>query len=318
MKYSVLIPAYKAEYLKEAIESVLEQDCQDYEIIVLDDCSPAPIGEIVSQFNDVRIRYYRNDINNGAERLVDTWNKCLSLAEGDFIICMGDDDKLKSNCLSGYTQLINEYPGYDVYHGRTEIINENSIVTGLQEERPIHESVYSMMYYRWCGRIQFIGDFLYRRETLLYKGGFFNLPMAWGSDDITAYIMVGEKGIINSQIPLFQYRISSLTLTKSGNAAIKLKAINGDEQWTKQFLQKYPHNADDIIYWKKLHSMLKGNYETKRKAALYSDILSNGFSRGLCWLLKRKEYKITTKQIVSSFISVLVSLLKRRIGKRER
>lgn len=318
MKYSILIPAYKAEYLKEAIESVLKQDSQDYEIIVLDDCSPAPIGEIVSQFNDVRICYYRNDINNGAERLVDTWNKCLSLAKGDFIICMGDDDKLKSNCLSGYTRLIREYPGYDVYHGRTEIINENSIVTGLQEERPICESVYSMMYHRWNGRIQFIGDFLYRRETLLAKGGFFSLPMAWGSDDITAYIMAGEKGIVNSRTPLFQYRISSLTLTKSGNAAVKLKAIMGDEEWTRGFLKLKPNKDEDLMYWEKLKSLFKENYDVKRRAALFSDILSNGFSRGLCWVLKRKEYKITTKQIVSSFISVLVSLLKKRSKKRER
>lgn len=311
MKYSILIPAYKADYLKEAIESVLEQDFQDYEIIVLDDCSPAPIGEIVSQFNDVRIRYYRNDINNGAERLVDTWNKCLSLAKGDFIICMGDDDKLKSNCLSGYTQLINEYPGYDVYHGRTEIINENSIVTGLQEERPIQESVYSMMYHRWNGRIQFIGDFLYRRDVLVFKGGFFDLPMAWGSDDITAYIMAGDKGIVNSQKTLFQYRISSLTLTKSGNAAVKLKAIMGDEQWTRRFLQMKPNKDEDFMYWEKLKSKLKENYDVKRRAALYSDIHSKGFSRMVYWAIHRQQFSITFSQILQSTKSVFAAKLQK-------
>lgn len=312
MKYSILIPAYKAEYLKEAIESVMEQDCQDYEIIVLDDCSPAPIGEIVSQFNDVRIRYFRNETNNGAERLVDTWNKCLSLAKGDFIICMGDDDKLKSNCLSGYTQLIYEYPGYDVYHGKTEIINENSIVTGLQEERPICESVYSMMYHRWYGRIQFIGDFLYRRETLLAKGGFFNLPMAWGSDDITAYIMAGEKGIVNSRTPLFQYRISSLTLTKSGNAAVKLKAIMGDEEWTRGFLNLKPNKDEDLMYWEKLISLFKENYDVKRRAALFSDIHSRGIKRVFFWLSNINKYGITFKQIMETLRSVIISKINRQ------
>ncbi len=305
--FSVLIPAYKGNYLKEAIQSVLEQDYDDFEIIVLNDCSPEPLEKIVASFTDSRIIYNKNEKNSGAERLVETWNKCLSLANGDFVICMGDDDKLKPNCLSGYNALINKYPGYDVYHGMTEIINEDSVVTRLQEQRPIQESVYSMMYHRWNGRIQFIGDFLYRRNVLVSKGGFFDLPMAWGSDDITSYIMAGRKGIINSQIPLFQYRISSITLTKSGNTAIKLNAILGDEAWTKQFLQTKPLKDEDIKYCEKLKSMVKDNYDIKRKAALFNDMYSNGISRVIYWVLHRRQFSVTYSQILHSAYSVFVT-----------
>lgn len=310
--FSVLIPAYKGSYLKEAIQSVLEQDYDDFELIVLNDCSPEPLEKIVASFTDSRIRYNKNEKNSGAERLVETWNKCLSLANGDFVICMGDDDKLKPNCLSGYNALINKYPGYDVYHGMTEIINEDSVVTRLQEQRPIQESVYSMMYHRWNGRIQFIGDFLYRRNVLVSKGGFFDLPMAWGSDDITAYIMAGDKGIINSQTPLFQYRISSLTLTKSGNASVKLRAILTDEEWTQHFLQMRPNKDEDFMYWEKLKSMFKENYSAKRRAALFSDIQSRGIKRVFFWLSNIHKYGITFKQITESLRSVMISKINRQ------
>lgn len=305
--FSVLIPAYKGSYLKEAMQSVLEQDYANLELIVLNDCSPEPLENIVANFTDSRIRYYKNKKNSGAERLVETWNKCLSLANGDFVICMGDDDKLKPNCLSGYNSLINEYPGYDVYHGMTEIINEDSVVTRLQEQRPIQESVYSMMYHRWNGRIQFIGDFLYRRDVLVSKGGFFDLPMAWGSDDITAYLMAGDKGIINSQVPLFQYRISSLTLTKSGNADIKLRAIQGDEEWTRSFLQVKPNKEEDIKYWEGLKSMFTRNYDSKRKAALFNDIYSNGILSVVYWIRHRHQFSISSSQIFLSVKSALVA-----------
>ena len=52
MKYTIAIPAYKSDFLKECIESILNQTFQDFELIIIDDASPYPIREIISQFND--------------------------------------------------------------------------------------------------------------------------------------------------------------------------------------------------------------------------------------------------------------------------
>lgn len=318
MKFSILIPAYKAEYLNEAITSVLEQQYDDYELIVLDDCSPAPIGKIVQEYGDNHIKYYRNKENNGAVKLVETWNMCLQFSTGEYVICMGDDDKLKPNCLTEYAKLIKMYPDFDVYHALTEIINEKSELCRVLELRPEKESVYSMLYHRWKGRMQFVGDFLYKSKTLKERGGFFSLPMAWGSDDITSYIMAGRKGIINSQIPLFQYRISSITLTKSGNTAIKLNAILGDEAWTRKFLSDIPQNKEDYMYWEKINLMFKNNYGIKRKAALYSDMMSNDIWRFLYWLRERNKYGVTCTQIWGSLFSALISKTKKLVGDYEK
>lgn len=89
MKYTIAIPAYKSDFLKECIESILNQTFQDFELIIIDDASPYPIREIISQFNDPRISYYRNKTNSGAINVVDNWNKCLSLAQGEYFCLMG-------------------------------------------------------------------------------------------------------------------------------------------------------------------------------------------------------------------------------------
>lgn len=55
---SIGIPAYKATYLKEAIDSVLNQTYTKFELIIVNDKSPENIEEIISTYNDKRIRYY--------------------------------------------------------------------------------------------------------------------------------------------------------------------------------------------------------------------------------------------------------------------
>ena len=60
---SIGIPAYKATYLKEAIDSVLNQTYTKFELIIVNDKSPENIEEIISTYNDKRIRYYKNEDN---------------------------------------------------------------------------------------------------------------------------------------------------------------------------------------------------------------------------------------------------------------
>src|SRR5574344_1437663 len=104
MKYSITIPSYKSTFLNECIDSVLCQTYNDFELIILNDASPENIDDIISKYEDPRIRYYKNKINVGAVNVVDNWNKCLEYAKGNYIICMGDDDKLAPNCLEEYNK----------------------------------------------------------------------------------------------------------------------------------------------------------------------------------------------------------------------
>ena len=306
MKFTIAIPAYKAKFLDECIVSILSQTYDDFEVVIVNDASPEDLISIVNKFNDSRIRYYANDKNCGSINVVDNWNKCLSYAKGDYIICMGDDDRLLPDCLNNYVKLIETYPGLGVYHTWTEIMDENSNVIAMQEPRPIFESVYSMMWGRWKGRLQFIGDFLFECKRLRANGGFFKMPLAWASDDISAYIAAQASGIANTQIPGFQYRVNSLSITKSSNALIKMEAILLEENYYNEFLLKLPDktNVTDGVF----RLMLK-KYQTKfiqkKKIFTISEDIKGNYFHSLKYIKERKHFKIDLSIIVLALIKAI-------------
>lgn len=241
MRFSVTIPAYKAQFLEDAIRSVIGQSLADWELIIVDDCSPENLRTIVEPFlHDDRISYYRNSQNCGAVNVVENWNICLSYCTGDYVICMGDDDRLLPNCLADYKTLVEKYPELYVYHTRTEIINETGKVIDVQEKRPEYESALALLWNRWNHRNkQYIGDFCYRTDYLKGIGGYYKLPLAWGSDDITAVLAAKKKGIANMQTFGFQYRQNAQTISSTvSNARIKIEARVAQLGWFTAFLKE--------------------------------------------------------------------------------
>ena len=57
MLFSVTIPTYKSQYLKETIDSVLSQSYKDFELIIVNDASPDDIDSIVKQYDDIFVYY---------------------------------------------------------------------------------------------------------------------------------------------------------------------------------------------------------------------------------------------------------------------
>lgn len=307
MKFSITIPAYKRAFLYEAIESCVAQTYKDFEVIIVDDASPEDLKSVVSQFQDERIRYYRNAKNCGALNVVDNWNICLSYVTGDYVICMGDDDRLLSDCLARYAQLIDEHPGLGVYHGWTEIINEQGEVVRFQEPRPLREPVSMMMLGRIAqGRLQYIGDWLFDVRQLRANGGFYHLPFAWGSDDLTAYVAARNTGTANTQVPVFQYRVNSLTISNSGNEKEKISAINGMEPVLYTILDaEHPQAEPDIQINKICRNNLAAHFAKKRVDTLQS-LFRHSPAALLWWLRHCPEYHITPKQVVKAWIKSFI------------
>ncbi len=294
MLFSVTIPAYKGYFFEECIESVLAQTYMDFELIIVNDHSPENLDEIVSGFQDARIRYYKNEVGFGAEHVVGNWNKCLLYAKGDFIVCMGDDDKLKPNFLSDLNDIIHKYPDLDVFYARTSIINEKSEEIRILEERPERETVYEMIQKRKNGRSMFIGDYCYRTCVLREKGGFYDLPFAWGSDAITAYMMAGQKGIANTREPGFQYRVSSQTISSStSNIQGKMEAIMKERNWFRQFYEIIPMDDNDRVLYQSLKSDNDGYFERMASGDLIKDISNHPIASSLKWIRNGSRYGLS-------------------------
>ena len=88
---SVLLPVYnvKSVYLKECIESILNQTFKNFELLILNDGSTKDIESIIKLYNDERIKYYKNEVNLGITK---SRNKLLSLASGKYIAIADHDD----------------------------------------------------------------------------------------------------------------------------------------------------------------------------------------------------------------------------------
>lgn len=107
MKFSVLLPTRnRLEYLKYAVETVLRQDYDDWEIIISDNFSEQDIAGYVRSLDDPRIKYYRTD---SFVSVTENWNNALDKSSGEYVIMLGDDDCLMKGHLATMRRLIDEY-----------------------------------------------------------------------------------------------------------------------------------------------------------------------------------------------------------------
>ncbi|TFF38790.1 glycosyltransferase family 2 protein [Mucilaginibacter psychrotolerans] len=289
--FSIAIPAYKSDYLYDCIQSILNQSYADFELIIVNDCSPEPVDEIVAKFTDSRIRYFKNETNIGGKNLVDNWNNCLNMATREFFVMMGDDDKLDPDFFTEFAALIAKYPNLDVYHCRSRIINSQGEFIGLSPSCPEFESVYDNIWHRLNGhRLQFISDFVYRTASLKQTGGYFKLPYAWGSDEISAFIACGQKGIAHTNKPVFQYRKHATSISSSGSQLIKMDAVMAQSAWYDAFLKLQPINIDDQIQYQVLKKTIKKLMQ-KKKTVVLTNALEGGITKNFFrWFTKRNQY----------------------------
>lgn len=130
---SVLIPTYEyARFLPEAIESVLNQDFEDFELIIADDASSDSTVEVCRRYaeKDARIQFIRHEKNLG---MVENWNWCLRKARGKYIKFLLADDRLNhSSALRRMTAVLEQYPEVSLVASSRLIIDEQSVPVCLK------------------------------------------------------------------------------------------------------------------------------------------------------------------------------------------
>jgi len=304
-RFTIAIPAFKSKFFRECIESILSQTYQNFELIIIDDCSPDPISEILSKYADDRIIYSRNIQNVGAENVVDNWNKCLHEAVGQYFILMGDDDILEPDYLQEFINLIENYPNLAVYHCRSKLIDEDSVPYSITPINPAYENIYD--YFLSClrgQRQQYISDFVYDTSFLKQMGGFYKLPLAWGSDYLTAFIACSKAGIAHTNKPVFCYRTNRYSITSTGNIILKRKAIIEYIEWIKNALEVIPEENDDKLKFVLIREALS-EYSRGSRIGIIRQILSqSGVIIGLGIVYKnRMELHYSSRDIVDAFIT---------------
>ena len=124
-KVSVIIPTYNcAQYIAEAIESVLNQTFKDFEVIVIDDGSTDNTKQVVELFGDKISYYYQENHGVSVAR-----NNGISSSSGDYVSFLDSDNKWLPNLLSESVPILEEDSTVGIVHSGKIRINENGVIT---------------------------------------------------------------------------------------------------------------------------------------------------------------------------------------------
>lgn len=181
-KVSVIIALYNcADFIEQAIESVLDQTFQDFEIIIVDNCSTDKGFEIIQKYKyNKKISIYQNTENIGMAR---NWNQAILFSRGEYIKPLCADDFFDKDLLNDYCEILDSYDDVTLVFGSRRMLFPDGVVKELpiyfEGKRNGHEVVSDIIQ----NQLNPIGEpttVMFRRKSL--NVGLFNTDMHWLTD----------------------------------------------------------------------------------------------------------------------------------------
>lgn len=220
---SVVIPLYNHEkYIGQAVQSVLCQTYQSWELIIIDDGSKDQSVKKARAYKDRRIRIYEQD-NEGAHRAI---NRGLSMAKGEYLAILNSDDQYEPERLAKMVQYMEKHAGTDFICTYLNVINEKGKLLGIKEGWSNMEPwLVPHPQLSWKGSEDFTenllmanfisttSNFLMRRRLYEKIGGMRGLRFAHDWDYALRAAEAGECVLLKE--PLLKYRIHSTNTISS-------------------------------------------------------------------------------------------------------
>ena len=153
---SIIMPSYNtASFIAESIQSVLDQSYKDWELIIVDDCSPDDTDEVVKPYlSDERIKYLKNEKNSGAAV---SRNRALRAAKGKWIAFLDSDDLWMPDKLKKQVSFMEKNGYHFSYTNYAEIDTEDKR-NGITVTGPKRITRTGMYNYCWPGCLAVMYD----------------------------------------------------------------------------------------------------------------------------------------------------------------
>ena len=213
---SVIIPCFNAEeFLKETLDSILSQQEEIEDIIVVDDGSTDQSASIVKSYNDSRIIYLHQP-NKGVSV---ARNRGLTQAKGEFVVFFDADDKMTPDFLKERKKILIDNPDVDFCCGPVNVFPlQQKISFGIAENVSEVLLTYQPQYSS-CP-----SNYLIRKSVLIEHQLFFNESLSSTADRFFLIQLAGKsKGKLIQNAPLL-YRVTPNSM--SGKLSKKLVKDN--------------------------------------------------------------------------------------------
>ncbi|MEK3740537.1 glycosyltransferase [Paenibacillus sp. FSL H7-0941] len=121
-KVSIIIPSYNhSKFIGKAIESVLYQTYENFELLIIDDASPDNSVDVIKKYEDPRIKFYGFETNQGA---VDTLNHGIINSSSEYIALLNSDDYWEIDKLEKQVHFLEESDSVDCVFSDANFIDE--------------------------------------------------------------------------------------------------------------------------------------------------------------------------------------------------
>lgn len=263
-RVSIVLPTYNGEkYIRESIDSILNQSFTDWELIIVDDCSTDNTPEIVEQYaaNDARIKVIHNQEN---QKLPQSLNIGFEHSKGEFLTWTSDDNYYLPTALERmYTYLVaNE----DVYLVCADMEMIDSV--GKEVGKFKCYNIPRLFYRNGIGAC-----FMYRRVVAEQIGGYDKELFLIEDYDYWLRLLkrYGSSSIRNIEEILYVYRVHENSLTVIKREQVKKKTAYLQRKNLDWILEKL--KDEKIHLWRMYHDCIHINedmHDIQKKVLAYA------------------------------------------------
>ncbi len=201
MKISVVMPVYNGErFLEDAIESVLDQTLEDFELIIINDGSTDNTEKIIEEYmeKDYRIICIKNRVNKGFDNWYNILNMGLKVARGEYIARMDADDICYPNRLEVQYNYLEKHKDIFLVGSSCDVIDKDGIEIDEIIKKPFPSILLKY-------RIAYSNSFIH--PSIMFRNEGFEYP---SSHERYFYfkLLINGKKLKNLAAKLIAYRIN--------------------------------------------------------------------------------------------------------------
>ncbi|MDQ6472083.1 glycosyltransferase family A protein [Flavobacterium sp. LHD-80] len=214
---AIVIPYYKINFFEATLQSLANQTSKQFKVYIGDDASPNDPKKIIEKYkNEFDFIYQRFEQNLGGKSLVQQWNRCLNLCnEEEWVMILGDDDVLESNCVDSFYNNLSEiqYTDTSVVRFSTQVIDENGLPISKVHQHPKAEKAADFLIRKFKGGTRSsLSEYIFKKE-LVESIQFKDFPLAWHSDLLAVLEFSKWRQIFTINDALVYFRLSGLNIT---------------------------------------------------------------------------------------------------------